>query len=220
MIRVCPSTNPCPEDMLVQYAKDLQSMGVEVLHCDVMDGNFVASKCLPIELISEVSRNTLMALDVHLMISSPLRRVKDFLKLPITYLTVHYEAFENEKDLIRTIDEIHSVGKLAGISVKPNTSIEEIKELLPLVDLVLIMSVEPGKSGQKFIAETLIKIKELSDIKQKNGLNLMIEVDGGINLDNAKLVIDAGAEMLVMGNAFYTAKNKKELLEKVQRLDK
>jgi len=220
MINVCPSTNPCPEENLVGYVKELQSMGVEILHCDVMDGEFVPAKCLPIELIKEVSRNTLMALDVHLMITSPLGKIKDYLKLPINYLTVHFEAFENKNDLLKAINVIHDAGKLAGISIKPNTNVEEIEEYLPFVDLVLLMSVEPGKSGQKFMPETLDKIVKLKDKKKKNGLNFKIEVDGGINLDNAKSVVMAGAEMLVMGNAFYTAENKKELLNKVQNLDK
>jgi len=218
MIRVCPSTNPCPEDKLVEYVKELQSIGVEVLHCDVMDGNFVPAKCLSLELLEEVSKNTLMALDVHLMISNPKAQVKNYLTLPLSYLTIHYEAFENKKDMLKVIEQIHNAGKLAGISIKPNTNVEELEEYLPLIDLVLVMSVEPGKSGQKFLLDALDKIKALDIIKKEKNLTFKIEVDGGINFENAEDVVMAGAQMLVMGNAFYNTENRKELLEKVENL--
>lgn len=218
MIRVCPSTNPCPEDKLVEYVKELQSLGVEMLHCDVMDGYFVPAKCLSLELLKEVSKNTLMALDVHLMISNPKAQVKNYLTLPLSYLTIHYEAFENKKDMLKVIEQIHNAGKLAGISIKPNTNVEEIEAYLPYIDLVLVMSVEPGKSGQKFMLDALDKIKALDTIKKEKDLNFKIEIDGGINLENAEDVVMAGAQMLVMGNAFYNTESRKELLEKVENL--
>ena len=115
MIRVCPSTNPCPEDKLVEYVKELQSLGVEMLHCDVMDGNFVPSKCLSLELLKKVSKNTLMALDVHLMISNPKAQVKNYLTLPLSYLTIHYEAFENKKDMLSYFKKSHKEGLAKNI---------------------------------------------------------------------------------------------------------
>ena len=218
MISVCPSTNPSPEDKLIDYVKELQSLGVEILHCDVMDGNFVPAKCLDLGLLKEVAMNTLMALDVHLMVALPLGKLDSYLKLPVSYLTVHYEAMQNEKELFRAIEKIQSAGKLAGISIKPQTDISKIEKYLELVDLVLVMTVEPGKSGQKFMPECLTKIKELDALKKEKGLNFKIEVDGGINSETAKQVVSAGAEMLVMGNALYTASDKKKLINEIEGL--
>lgn len=219
MVIVCPSTNPCPEDKLVDYAKKLQKMGVEFLHCDVMDGEFVDNACLPASLIKQVSLNSLINLDIHLMVKNPLAKLKEYLDINANYITVHYEAFENSADIFNAIDKIHKRGMLAGISIKPSTPVDAIFKLLPLIDLVLVMSVEPGKSGQEFIPEVIDKIRTLKEISKKNKFNFKIEVDGGINLNNAKSVIDAGANMLVMGSAFYNATDKKALLKAIKLLN-
>ncbi len=215
MVIVCPSTNPCPEDKLVEYAKKLQNLGVEFLHCDVMDGKFVDNTCLPANLIRQVSLNSLINLDIHLMVENPLEKLKEYIDINANYITLHYEAFKNPTDISRAIDMIHTRSILAGISIKPNTPVEAIFKLLPLIDLVLIMSVEPGRSGQEFIPESLDKIRTLKEIAKKNKFNIKIEVDGGINLNNMKSVIDAGANMLVMGSAFYNAKDKKKMLKAI-----
>lgn len=220
MVTVCPSTNPCPEDKLVAYAKELQQMNVEFLHCDVMDGEFVENKCLPASLIKEISNNTIINLDIHLMVSNPLQKLKEYIDINANYITVHFEAFNNKKEIIKAIDIIHARGILAGISIKPTTPVSAITSLLPLVDLVLVMSVQPGASGQKFIPTSIEKIRKLKNIAHKNKLLFKIEVDGGINEDNAQLVINAGANMLVMGTAFYNSSNRKQLLNNIQNKTK
>ena len=159
MIRVMPSSNPSDEKELVNYAKELQSIGVDFLHCDVMDGKFVPAKCLPIELIREVSLNTLLGLDIHLMIENPLETLEQYCKLRANFITLHYESFENSKDLLKAIDMIKAKKILVGISIKPSTDVSKISAYLPLIDMVLVMSVEPGKSGQQFMPMALEKIK-------------------------------------------------------------
>lgn len=218
MIKLAPSTNPSPEDELLDYAKKLQSIGVEFLHCDVMDGEFVENYCLPASLIKEISDNTLLNLDIHLMIERPLEKLKHYLDINANFITVHYEAFSSPSEILKAITLIQKKGILAGISIKPSTSIREIMGFLPLIDLVLVMSVQPGKSGQSFMPEVLDKITKLKQIATKNSLRYKIEVDGGINLDNAQQVVNAGADILVMGSAFYNSNDKQELLNKVQGL--
>lgn len=218
MTRVMPSTNPSAEDKLIKYIKELQQIGVDFIHCDVMDGKFVEAKCLPIELIREIKDNSLLNLDIHLMIENPLKTLIDYCMLRPSYITLHYEAFENSKDLIKAIEIIKSYKILVGLSIKPGTEINKISCYLPLIDMVLIMSVEPGKSGQKFMPLALNKIKELKRLIDKNRFKIKIEVDGGINEENAKAVVFNGANYLVMGSAFYNSKNRKKLLKQIQDL--
>jgi len=134
------------------------------------------------------------------------------------YITLHYESFDKAVDLIKAIEIIKSYNIRVGISLKPNTEISNIACYLPLIDMVLIMSVEPGKSGQKFMPMALKKIKELKRLIDKNRFKVKIEVDGGINEENAKAIVFNGADYLVMGSAFYNSKNRKKLLKQIQDL--
>lgn len=218
MTRVMPSTNPPKEEDLLSYVKELQEIGVDFLHCDVMDGKFVEAKCLPIELINEIKNNSMLNLDVHLMIENPLKTLKKYCEMLPCYITLHYESFDKAVDLIKAIEIIKSYNIRVGISLKPNTEISNIACYLPLIDMVLIMSVEPGKSGQKFMPMALKKIKELKRLIDKNRFKVKIEVDGGINEENAKAVVFNGADYLVMGSAFYNSKNRKKLLKQIQDL--
>ena len=218
MTRVMPSTNPPKEEDLLSYVKELQEIGVDFLHCDVMDGKFVEAKCLPIELINEIKNNSMLNLDVHLMIENPLKTLKKYCEMLPCYITLHYESFDRAVDLIKAIEIIKSYNIRVGISLKPNTEISNIACYLPLIDMVLIMSVEPGKSGQKFMPMALKKIKELKRLIDKNRFKVKIEVDGGINEENAKAVVFNGADYLVMGSAFYNSKNRKKLLKQIQDL--
>ena len=168
MTRVMPSTNPPKEEDLLSYVKELQEIGVDFLHCDVMDGKFVEAKCLPIELINEIKNNSMLNLDVHLMIENPLKTLKKYCEMLPCYITLHYESFDKAVDLIKAIEIIKSYNIRVGISLKPNTEISNIACYLPLIDMVLIMSVEPGKSGQKFVPMALKKIKELKRLIDKN----------------------------------------------------
>lgn len=216
MIRVCPSSNPCPECDMVDYAKSLQKIGVEIFHLDVMDGKFVSNKHLSSSAVKNLKENCNIFLDAHFMAVKPLKVIKEYLSCNLNYITTHFEAYSSCKQILKAIDLVKNKGVLFGLSIKPETPIEKILNYLPLIDLVLIMSVNPGKSGQTFIVESLEKIAKLRNIVDKNGFKVKIEVDGGINKENYKMVVDAGADMLVMGSAFYNSDNKKELLKSIE----
>ncbi len=218
MIKLSASFNPCPEEKAVDYCKSLQDLGADYIHCDVMRENFVETFALNNSTIKEVWDNTLMPLDVHLMINEPLDFLKDYIKLKPNIITIHYEAFKNENDLLKAINRIRDAHILVGLSIKPNTFVKQIKHLLPLVDVVLIMGVEPGKSGQKMISNTLPKVKELRGIIYEYDYPVKVEVDGGVNEENLKAVADAGADMVVMGSCLFNAPNKRKLVEKVHSL--
>lgn len=216
MIKISPSTNPCDESNLLEYAKELQNYDVQFIHCDVMDGKFVENRCLPIELIREISLNTQLGLDIHLMVEEPKKEVLKYLNLPANYITTHYEAYSNKSDIVKVVDLIHKKGILAGLSINPDTNIGSVLSYLPYIDLILIMSVVPGKSGQSFIYSTLAKIKQASEFIKGNGLRVKIEVDGGINKENIRDIANAGANMVVVGNALFKAEDRKEFINYIQ----
>ena len=215
MIKVLPSTNPCPEDKLLDYIKSLMEMDVEYLHCDVMDGKFVENKCLDFSVVENIRNNTNILLDVHLMVENVFESVKKFAKLKPNIITIHYEALKNTKEFEKVLKYLRKKDILVGLSIRPNTPIEIVERFLKQIDLILIMSVEPGKSGQKFIESSLEKIKTTKQLIGDN--RVIIEVDGGINEENAKSVINAGAEFLVMGSAFYNSKDRQGLLNSIDK---
>lgn len=218
MLKISASINPCPEERAVEYCKDLQRVNVDYIHLDVMRSNFVGHNALNINTIFDIYDNTLVPLDCHLMIDEPLSVLKEYLKLKLNYITIHYEAFKDKKDLLKAIKMIHDKHILVGLSIKPNTFIKDIKEYLPLVDMVLIMGVEPGKSGQKMISNTIPKVKELRSIIYEYRYDLKIEVDGGVTSDNMLDIYNAGADMVVVGSKLYDARNKREFVEMVHNL--
>ena len=213
MIKVLPSTNPCPESDLLCYAKSLENLNIEYLHCDVMDGKFVENSCLGFETLENIRNNCNLLLDVHLMVDDSYKYAKKFATLKPNIITIHYETPKSTNGLLKIFKFLKSKDILVGLSVKPNTPVKMIERFVEYVDLILIMSVEPGKSGQKFIEESLEKIMET---KQMIGnRRVIVEVDGGINETNYQSIINAGAEFLVMGSAFYNAKDKSALLTKI-----
>lgn len=219
MARISPSSNPEKEDNLINYVKELQSYGSDFMHIDVMDGIFVENKCMSSDLVNDVNNHSVIPLDVHLMVKSPKAHILKYISAGANIVTVHYESYKNITDLLEDINLIRTTNHtLVGISLKPETDISVISHILKLFDVVLIMSVVPGKSGQKFIDSSIEKIKELKKLINDNHLNTLIEVDGGVNLENAKRVVDAGADMLVMGNALFKAKNRKEVIDFVHSL--
>ncbi len=213
MIKVCPSSNPCREEDLLQYAKELEALGVEYLHSDVMDGQFVENKCLDFEVLKNVRDNSNILLDIHLMAYNVFDVCKKYAELKPNIITFHYEALKSERELFKTIKYLKSKDILVGLAIKPNTPIEIVERLTNYIDLLLIMSVEPGRSGQKFIDDVYNKI----DVAKKlvSNKDIIIEVDGGINENNFEKVASLGGKFLVMGSAFYNAKNKAELLKKI-----
>ena len=215
MIKVLPSSNPEKEENLVGYARMLEDLGVEYLHCDVMDGEFVESKCLDIETIRKVRNNSNILLDIHLMVNNPSKVIEDYISLKPSIITIHYESVRTSKEIIELSKRVRLKDILFGLSIKPNTPVAELVGFADCIDLILIMSVEPGKSGQKFIEASLDKVKDAKALSK--GREIIIEVDGGINLDNCKSIIKAGANFLVMGSAFYKSKEKSQLLHSVDK---
>ncbi len=174
----------------------------EWVHIDVMDGVFVPNISFGFPVMKPIRKATDKVLDVHLMIVEPEKYVRRFVEAGADYVTFHYEATEN---IDKCIAEIRDAGAKVGISIKPKTEPEILKEILPNVDMVLVMSVEPGFGGQGFIEGSLDKIRELAAMREQMGLNFIIEVDGGISSKNAGALFEAGAEALVAGSAVFGA---------------
>ena len=180
----------------------LEQSSAEWIHIDVMDGVFVPNISFGFPVMKPIRKATTKVLDVHLMIVRPELYVKRFVEAGADYVTFHYEATD---DIDGCIDSIRQAGAKVGISIKPATEAEVLVDILPKVDMVLVMSVEPGFGGQSFIESSLDKISRLAEMRKQQGLDFLIEVDGGISAKNAKAVFDAGAEVLVAGSAVFGA---------------
>lgn len=210
---VAPSTDPVKSIVgIIKYAKQIEDFA-DFLHCDVMDGAFVKSKTYSYVALKNIKSNTLLPLDVHLMIEKPSKYIDKFIKAGANVLTVHYEAYKNKKKLIKDLKYIHSKGILSGLSIKPHTEVTEILELLAYCDLVLVMSVEPGKSGQKFMEITYGKVSALKRIKEDNNAHFKIEVDGGVNPQIAQKLKQLGADVVVSGNYVFQSENTEQAIK-------
>ena len=203
-IQISPSILSADFNQLGNEIKRLEEAGADMIHVDVMDGHFVPNLTMGPPVIKALRKYAKLPFDVHLMISPVHKYIKDYADAGADILTIHPEATDN---LEESIKHIKNLGKKVGISLNPNTETNIIKKFLAEINLVLIMSVHPGFGGQKFIPEVLAKIKELKKIKDQQNLNFDIEVDGGINFDNSKLVIDAGANILVSGTTIFKNNN-------------
>jgi len=186
-------------------------------HVDVMDGVFVPNISFGFPLMKPLKEKATKTLDVHLMIVDPDRYIKTFADAGAHVLTVHYEACTH---LHRTLSEIRNQGMLSGVALNPHTPVSLLKDILPLCDVVCLMSVNPGFGGQKFIENTYNKIKELKAMIVAAGLSTKIEIDGGVSLENAKLLTDAGADVLVAGNTVFASENPSETISKLLNLTK
>lgn len=187
----------------LHLSRDLEMLNgsaAEWLHLDVMDGVFVPNISFGFPIMEQVARQTTLRLDAHLMIVDPDRYLERFVALGLHVLTVHYEACTH---LHRTLTRIRELGALAGIAINPHTPVCLLESILPYTDLVLIMSVNPGFGGQSFIPNTLDKIRALRTMAERLNPELIIEVDGGVNVQNAGALYDAGATALVAGNAVF-----------------
>lgn len=213
MIKVSPSVLAADFSRLLEEVKSIEAAGADMVHLDVMDGMFVTNISFGLPVIASLRKNTDMFFDVHLMIDRPERYIARFIEAGADLVTFHYEATE---DSAAALDLIRSSGKMAGISVKPGTPVEDIFPLLDKCDLVLVMTVEPGYGGQAFIPETLDKIRKLRSEIEKRGLNIDIQVDGGINEETAKLVKEAGANNLVAGSYVFKASDRKHAIDLIK----
>jgi len=203
-IKISPSILSADFSQLGNEIKRLEDGGADMIHVDVMDGHFVPNLTIGPPVIKALRNYTKLPFDVHLMIAPVHKYIKNYAEAGADIITIHPEATDNLKESINHIKELE---KKVGISLNPNTKIDIIKEFLNEINLVLIMSVHPGFGGQKFMPEVLQKIKELKKIKDQQNLNFDIEVDGGINFDNSKLAIEAGANILVSGTTIFKNNN-------------
>jgi len=203
-IKISPSILSANFSELGNEIKRLEDAGADMIHVDVMDGHFVPNLTIGPPVIKALRKYTKLPFDVHLMISPVHKYIKDYADAGANIITIHPETTDN---LEASIQHIKKLNKKIGISLNPGTQIEVVKNFLEKIDLILIMSVNPGFGGQKFMPEVLVKIKELKKIKDQQNLNFDIEVDGGINFDNSKLVIDAGANILVSGTTIFKNNN-------------
>jgi ribulose-phosphate 3-epimerase len=215
MVKLSPSILSADFTKLGEEVMDLEKFGADMIHIDIMDGMFVPNISFGLPIVKSIRPLTKLTFDVHLMIQEPSRYVEDFAKAGADIITVHYEA---EKHLDRTINYIKSFGVKAGISLNPATPVECIKHLVGLVDLVLIMSVNPGFGGQKYINYCSEKIREVKELAEKYNKDLLIEVDGGVGVENVKEVVECGANLIVAGSAVFKngeiEKNIREIKER------
>ena len=203
-IQISPSILSADFSQLGNEIKRLEQSGADMIHVDVMDNHFVPNLTIGPPVIKSLRKHTNLPFDVHLMIDPVHKYIKDFADAGSDIITIHPEATES---LLESINHIKSLNKKVGVSLNPNTEIEVIENVLDKINLVLIMSVEPGFGGQKFMPEVLKKISDLKKIKDNKKLNFDIEVDGGINFENNKKVIDAGANILVSGTTIFKENN-------------
>lgn len=215
-IYVAVSTDPIKGyQEICDYAKFMENKA-DFLHCDVMDGVFVEKETYDYSLIKNLNMHTVLPLDVHLMVSEPLDVIDKYIKAGANIITVHYEAFKDKNMLSKAIEFIKSKKTLAGLSFKPTTPFKEIKQFCYNIDVLLVMAVHPGKSGQRFINDTYKKLKEIDLFRHENNYNFKVEVDGGVNKDNAKMLIQFGADVLVSGNYVYNSKDKKQAINEIR----
>ena len=203
-IKISPSILSADFSQLGKEIKKLEDAGADMIHVDVMDGHFVPNLTIGPPVIKALKKNSLLPFDVHLMISPVHKYIESYANAGADIITIHPEATD---DLLGSINKIKEFKKKVGISLNPETKIEIIEELLDQIDLILIMSVNPGFGGQKFMPEVLNKVKKLDEIRKSLKLNFVIEIDGGINFENSKLAIKSGADILVSGTTIFKNNN-------------
>ena len=213
MIEISPSVLGADLMRLGEEIKLVEKLGITWLHLDHMDGHFVPNISFGPDFVSAMRKETSLFLDVHLMLSNPLKYIRAYAKAGANLITVHVEADDDAETMLR---EIREQGIKAGISIKSDTDPEQIRHLLPLCDLVLVMTVEPGFGGQGLREDCLKKLPVLKQMIAETGRDIILEVDGGIKQENAHMAIDAGAQMLVMGTGLFRAKDPKAVVKAVR----
>lgn len=200
MVKIAPSILSADFANLGRNIESIEKYGADVVHFDVMDGRYVPNISFGVPIMKSIKGLTKLPFDVHLMIEEPSKYIEDFAKAGADIITFHYEA---ETHIDRTINYIKSFGVKAGIALNPGTSVSLIKDLIPSLDMVLIMSVNPGFGGQKYIPYASEKIRELKKLKDELNKDLIIEVDGGVGKDNIKDIVNCGVDLVVAGSAVF-----------------
>ena len=215
MIIISPSVLAADFSKLGDEVKKVELAGAEYIHLDVMDGMFVPNISFGAPVISAIRKSTSAVFDVHLMINDPQRYIDDFIKAGADLITIHYESCD---DPISVVSYIKSKGIRAAVALKPATPIDLLFPIIPMLDMVLIMTVEPGFGGQKMIPETVEKARALRAYLNKNGFTTDIQVDGGITPDNVNRVVDAGANIIVAGSAIFKAPDPAKVIEQMKNI--
>jgi len=204
MARIAPSILAADFGRLADEIAMINQSEADFLHVDVMDGRFVPNISFGQDIVKTMGSLSTKPLDVHLMIEEPERYIKDFVDAGATYISVHIEACRH---LHRVIQQIKSYGIKAGVALNPHTSVHQLEDVLEILDMVVLMSVNPGFGGQKFIYQTLLKTKKLRDMRDQINSPALIEIDGGVGRQNAEALIKAGADILVAGSSVFKAKD-------------
>lgn len=218
MVEISTSLLSAKKEKIIDTIYDLEKAKTDYFHIDVMDGEFVENDThdLMLEYCEYLDNISKTPLDVHLMVRDVKNYIDSYLIFNPNIITFHYEACKNKEEVKKTIKYVKEKGRRVGISIKPNTKIEEIYEFLPHVHLVLIMTVEPGKGGQELITETIDKIKNLKEYRENKNLDFDIEADGGIKVENSEELINAGADILVAGTAILSSKDYAETIKNLR----
>ena len=213
-VKIAPSILSADFSKMGEEVLSLENSGADLVHCDVMDGVFVNNITFGIKMVEDLRKITTLPLDCHLMIVHPEKYVERFAKAGADIITVHYEACQD--NLKEVLMLIKSTGVKCGAVINPDTPVEKIADVIPLCDMVLVMSVFPGFGGQKFIPESLDKLREVKGLVLDCGKDIDIQIDGGITPENVSLVKEAGANVIVAGSAVFKAKDRKETIEKLK----
>lgn len=218
MVDISTSLLSVKKEKIIDTVYKLEDANTNYFHIDVMDGEFVENDThdIMLEYCEYLDNITKIPLDIHLMVKDIKNFVDSYLIFNPNIITFHYEACKNKEEVMNLINYIKEKGRRVGISVKPETDVKEILEFLPYVHVVLVMTVEPGKGGQELISSTIEKIKELNSYREEHNLDYEIEADGGIKVENSDKIVDAGADILVVGTAIINSKDYAETIKKLR----
>ncbi len=215
MVKIAPSILSADFSKMGEEVASLEQCGADLIHCDVMDGVFVNNITFGIKMVEDIRKKTTLPLDCHLMIVHPEKYVERFAKAGADIITVHYEACQD--NLKEVLELIKRTGVKCGAVINPDTPVEKIKEVIPLCDMVLLMSVFPGFGGQKFIPEVLGKLREVSALIKACGKEIDLEIDGGVNAENIEEIKAAGANVVVAGSAVFKAADRAAMIASLKR---
>lgn len=213
-IKIAPSILSADFSRMGEEVKSLETCGADVVHCDVMDGVFVNNITFGIKMVEDLRKITSLPLDCHLMIVHPEKYVERFAKAGADMITVHWEACQD--NLKEVLELIKSTGVKCGAVINPDTPVEKIKEVIPMCDMVLVMSVFPGFGGQKFIPEALDKLRQVKAIISACGKEIDLEIDGGVTEENVQAIKDAGANVIVAGSTVFKATDRAGIIQKLK----